>query len=99
MRRLQILIPKRMEGKRLDVAISEMLPELSRSKITSWIKSGQALISKKTFKPKDKASGNEIISLIMDQHENNSWISENIPIDIVYEDAVSYTHLTLPTKA
>lgn len=86
MQRLQILIPKRMEGERLDVALAEMLPELSRSKITSWIKSGQALISKKTFKPKDKAIGSEIIDLIINQDSKNSWLSEDIPIDVVYED-------------
>ena len=52
-----------MEGERLDIALAEMLPELSRSKITASIKSGKALISEKSFKPKDKAIGNEIIDL------------------------------------
>jgi 23S rRNA pseudouridine1911/1915/1917 synthase len=63
-----------------------MLPELSRSKITSWIKSGHALISKKTFKPKDKAIGNEIVVLKINQNPKNAWLPENIPIDVVYED-------------
>ena len=86
MEKIQIIIPKRMSGQRLDSSLSELLPHFSRSKINNWIKSGQASINNKSFKPKDKASGNEIISLIMDQQENNSWISENIPLDIVYED-------------
>jgi 23S rRNA pseudouridine1911/1915/1917 synthase len=34
-----------MTGDRLDVALSEMLPDYSRSKITAWIKSGAALIN------------------------------------------------------
>ena len=86
MQRLQILIPKRMEGERLDIVLAEMLPELSRSKITSWIKSGHALISKKTFKPKDKAFGDEIVVLKINQNPKNAWLPENIPIDVVYED-------------
>ena len=86
MEKIQIIIPKRMSGQRLDSSLSELLPHFSRSKINNWIKSGQASINNTSFKPKDKASGNEIISLIMDQQENNSWISENIPLDIVYED-------------
>ena len=39
---LNIIIPDRMKGYRLDSALSEMLPDYSRSKITAWIKSGDA---------------------------------------------------------
>ena len=86
MQRIQIIIPARMEGERLDIALAQMLPELSRSKITAWIKSGQALISDKKFKPKDKVSGNETVELVINQNKNNKWLAEDIPIDIVFED-------------
>ena len=49
METLKIIIPERMTGQRLDVALSEMLPDYSRSKITAWIKSGEALINHKPF--------------------------------------------------
>ena len=75
-----------MEGERLDIALAAMLPELSRSKITASIKSGKALISEKSFKPKDKAIGNEIIDLTINQNQNSTWMAENIPIDIIFED-------------
>jgi len=61
MEKIHIIIPERMSGQRLDSSLSELLPNLSRSKINNWIKSGQALINNKSFKPKDKASGDEII--------------------------------------
>ena len=51
MDKLKIIMPARLKGARLDSALSEMLPDYSRSKITNWIKSGDALINKKTFKP------------------------------------------------
>ena len=86
MQKIRIIIPERMSGQRLDSAISHLLPELSRSKITSWIKSGNALIKNKSFKPKDKVNGNEIVFLMMDQKEKISWTPENIPLDIVFED-------------
>ena len=86
MKKIRIIIPERMSGQRLDSAISLLLPEISRSKITAWIKSGNALINNKTFKPKDKANGNEIVFLMMDQKEKISWTPENIPLDIVFED-------------
>jgi len=86
METLQIIIPNRMMGARLDSSLAEMLPDYSRSKITAWIKSGDALINKKTFKPKDKAIGDEIVCLTLNQKQNNDWAAEDIPLNVVYED-------------
>jgi len=83
---LTILIPKRMMGERIDAAISEMLPDYSRSKITVWIKAGDALINEKTFKPKDRVNGNEVVYLSLNQKQSNDWVAEKIPLNIVYED-------------
>ena len=86
MKTLQIIIPSRMTGLRLDSSLAEMLPDYSRSKITAWIKSGDALISGKIFKPKDKVIGDEIVFLTLNQKQNNDWTAEVIPLNIVYED-------------
>ena len=83
---LKIIIPHRMTGNRLDSSLSEMLPQYSRSKITAWIKSGDALINNKTFKPKDKVTKSEEVSLTLTQKQNNNWLAEDIPIQIIYED-------------
>ena len=86
METLKIIIPERMTGQRLDVALSEMLPDYSRSKITAWIKSGEALINHKPFKPKDKVNGSEMVELKISQKQNNDWVGEDIPLNIVFED-------------
>ena len=86
METLKIIIPERMTGQRLDVALSEMLPDYSRSKITAWIKSGEALINHKPFKPKDKVNGSEMVELTINQKQNNDWVSEDIPLNVVFED-------------
>jgi 23S rRNA pseudouridine1911/1915/1917 synthase len=83
MKILNIIIPERMAGSRLDSSLAEMLPDYSRSKITAWIKSGDALINQKTFKPKDKVSGTEIVCLTLNQKQSNDWIAEKIPLDII----------------
>jgi len=75
-----------MQGSRLDSSLSEMLPDYSRSKITSWIKSGDALINEKTFKPKDRANGTEIVCLTLNTKSNNDWVAEKIPLNVVFED-------------
>ena len=86
METLKIIIPERMTGLRLDVALSEMLPDYSRSKITAWIKSGEALINQKPFKPKDKVNGSEMVELTISQKQNNDWVGEDIPLNVVFED-------------
>ena len=86
MQKLNIIIPERMNGNRIDSSLSEMLPDYSRSKITAWIKSGDALIKQKSFKPKDKVIGNEVIYLTINSKQSNNWIAEKIPLNIFYED-------------
>ncbi|MFQ3368070.1 MAG: 23S rRNA pseudouridine1911/1915/1917 synthase [Methylophilaceae bacterium] len=86
MKTINIIIPERFSGQRIDSVLSEMLPNYSRSKITGWIKSGDALINEKTFKPKDRFDGDEIVYLTLNQKQNNDWIAEKISLNIVYED-------------
>lgn len=86
MQKLNIIIPERMTGNRIDSSLSEMLPDYSRSKITAWIKSGDALIKQKSFKPKDKVIGNEVIYLTINSKQSNNWIAEKIPLNVFYED-------------
>jgi 23S rRNA pseudouridine1911/1915/1917 synthase len=86
METLTIIIPERMTGYRLDVALSEMLPDYSRSKITAWIKSGDALVNNKSFKPKDKVNGSQIVMLSLNKKQSNDWSAENIALNIVFED-------------
>ena len=83
---LKIIIPTRFIGTRLDFALAEMLPDLSRSKISAWIKSGDALINDKTFKPKDRSKGSEIVCLALNHKKNNDWTAEKIPLNIVFQD-------------
>jgi 23S rRNA pseudouridine1911/1915/1917 synthase len=86
MEKLKILIPERMVGLRMDVALSEMLPNVSRSKITSSINSSDTLSNKKKFKPKDKSKGNEVVTIDQELKEKISWEPEEIPLKIIFED-------------
>ncbi|MDB4846991.1 23S rRNA pseudouridine(1911/1915/1917) synthase RluD [Candidatus Pseudothioglobus singularis] len=83
---LKIILPGRMINLRIDAALSEMLPDYSRSKLTAWIKLGDALINNKTFKPKDKVVGNETVFLTLKEKDKNHWLPEKINLNIVFED-------------
>ncbi|QKQ24769.1 23S rRNA pseudouridine(1911/1915/1917) synthase RluD [Candidatus Ruthia endofausta] len=83
---LSIIIPNRLIGQRIDAAMAQMLPNYSRTKITQWIRSGNALIHHKTFKPKEKVLGGEMVALSIKIEKTNAWLAEDIAIDVVYED-------------
>lgn len=86
MNQFNIIIPDRLIGQRIDSAMAQMLPDYSRSKITTWVRSGGALINGKTFKPKEKILGGEIVTLNIKAEKTNDWKAEDIPLDIVFED-------------
>ena len=83
---LNIVIPDRLIGQRIDSALATMLPDYSRSKITAWVRSGKALVNDKAFKAKEKVLGGEVVALSIIQEKSNAWLGEDIPIDVVYED-------------
>ena len=83
---LNIVIPDRLIGQRIDSALAIMLPDYSRSKITAWVKKGDALLNNKTFKPKEKVLGGEVVAISIKQEKTNQWQGEDIAIDVVYED-------------
>ena len=86
MKAITILIPDRMIGSRIDIALSEMLPNFSRSKISALIKSKHILLNEKSFKPKDKILGDEIVTFEQNQDVITKWIPEKIPLDVIFED-------------
>jgi 23S rRNA pseudouridine1911/1915/1917 synthase len=83
---IKVILPERFIGQRIDSALAEMLPNLSRSKITLSIKAGNALLNGHKFKPKDKVNGDEVICIYIKHNQTNQWAAENITLDVVYED-------------
>ena len=75
-------------GKRLDVAISEQFPDLSRSRVQEIIVSGGVCLQGKTGKLSKSTrveAGDRIIVTLFKRIPLKAD-PENIPIDIVYED-------------
>lgn len=84
---INIVIPKNLGGKRIDVALAMIIPEISRNKITNWIKNNHVFINNKTIKPKDRVLGGENITIYIQENENELSLKEkNIPLDIIFED-------------
>ena len=80
------VVPEEMMGSRLDFAATELFPGYSRSRIQSWIKSGDLTVNGSNARPKDKMLGGEQLKLKAEMEEQGDWQAEEIPLDIVYED-------------
>lgn len=81
-----IYIDENDENKRLDSYLSEITPDLSRSKIQNFIKSGNIKINDTTKKPSYILKENDKIDFEIPEEEKLEIKPQNIPIEIVYED-------------
>jgi len=81
-----IYIDETDENKRLDSYLAEITPDLSRSKIQSFIKSGAVRINDTVKKPSYILKENDKIDFEIPEKEDLSILPQNISLDILYED-------------
>lgn len=75
------------QGIRLDVVLTKILSQYSRSQIINWIKNGDILINNNKVKAKYMVIGDENIDITIPSLDNKSvFLPENIPLDIIFED-------------
>jgi 23S rRNA pseudouridine1911/1915/1917 synthase len=74
-------------GDRLDRALAEHLPEVSRAQLQTLIKDGQVMVNEKQVKAGHKLKGGETVRVIVPEAEAyHAPEAEAIPLTIVYED-------------
>lgn len=74
-------------GQRVDVVLAQLFPDYSRSQLTNWLKNGLIRLNNKQYKPKDKLSGGEHITMhIAFDDKQSGWLPEDIPLQVVFED-------------
>lgn len=83
---MNIFIDENDENKRLDSYLAEITPDLSRSKIQSFIKSGAVKINNTIKKPSYSLKENDKIEFETPEQKSLTIQPQNIPLDIVYED-------------
>lgn len=81
-----IYIDENDENKRLDSYLSEITPDLSRSKIQNFIKSGNVKINDSIKKPSYILKENDKIDFEIPEEKKLEIKPKDIPIEIVYED-------------
>ncbi len=74
-------------GQRLDRALTELAPDLSRALIQKLLEKGAILLDGKTAKPAQKLKGGENIDLAVPPPEPLEARPEDLPLAVLYEDA------------
>ncbi len=79
-------VPESAAGRRFDAVLAELFPEFSRSRLSLWIKSGDALLDGQPVRGRDPVRGGEIASLTVVLDVQTAAEPENIPLDVLFED-------------
>ncbi len=75
------------KGKRLDIALAELCPQHSRSRLQGWIKSGYVMVDDVIPRQRDVVQGGETINIRAEfEGADKTWAKESIPLDIVHSD-------------
>ncbi len=86
-RKYRFVVDEEDAGERLDVYLSEHIPELSRSRIQKAIKAGEVLVDGEgEVKPASPARENQEILLKFFPPRPMKAVPQDIPLDIIYED-------------
>jgi 23S rRNA pseudouridine1911/1915/1917 synthase len=73
-------------GKRLDHYLQDKLPQFSRSRLQSWIKSGLVLVNDAAEKTSHVLHTGDAVSVQPADLTPLKAVAEDIPLDILYED-------------
>ena len=84
---LQALVPDSAAGRRFDAVLAELFPDYSRSRLSAWIKSGDALLDGAQARPRDPVRGGETVTLNVVLEVQTRSEPEDIALDVLYEDA------------
>lgn len=85
---ITITVPLDHAAQRLDQFLTAQLPDISRARVQQLIAEGKALVANKPAKASLKLKGGEEITVLGDPTPQPlRAIAEDIPVDIIYEDA------------
>ncbi|MCP5141950.1 MAG: 23S rRNA pseudouridine(1911/1915/1917) synthase RluD [Gammaproteobacteria bacterium] len=80
------MVPFERSGDRLDQVLVELFPDYSRSRLQTWVKSGEITVDGALRKPRDKMLGGETVRLVVPEPEPDPMQAQPVPLNIVYED-------------
>lgn len=84
---IETTIGEAQHGLRLDKALAELVPELSRERLKSLIVDGQVTLAGRTLSPSMKVADGQTFTISIPAPADAEAIAQDIPLTIVHEDA------------
>ena len=84
---IEASIGEAQHGLRLDKALAELLPELSRERLKSLIVEGEVTADGRTLNPSMKVAAGQLFAVNIPAPAEAEAIAQDIPLNIVHEDA------------
>jgi 23S rRNA pseudouridine1911/1915/1917 synthase len=84
--RHEAVVPLSAAGRRFDQALAEMFPDYSRSRLSSWVKSGAVTLDGRVAPPRQLLRGGEQVHLQAELETEVTSEPEAIALTIVHED-------------
>src|SRR6185436_4820914 len=81
-----VTITPEQDGRRLDQALAELLPDYSRSRLKGWIEAGEVLVDGAARRPRDKVFGGEAVEVTAQLADESAATPQPIPLEVVFED-------------
>jgi 23S rRNA pseudouridine1911/1915/1917 synthase len=81
-----LTLTQALSGKRLDQALSQLLPDYSRMRIQQWIAQGWVSVNGQVVPQRYKVQGDEQIEIQAQTTIEVAWQAQAIALDIVFED-------------
>jgi len=82
----QEIVPAGFNGDRFDQVAAQLFPEYSRSRLQTWIKSGELTVNGEIQRTRDKVYEDDKLNLHAELQSEVRWEAEKIELDIVFED-------------
>ncbi|RZZ86237.1 23S rRNA pseudouridine(1911/1915/1917) synthase RluD [Pseudoxanthomonas winnipegensis] len=80
-------VPTHAAGRRFDAVLAELFPEFSRSRLSEWIKSGDARLDGEVVRPRDPVTPGQVATLDAVLDPQTHAQPEDIPLQVLYEDS------------
>lgn len=80
------IIPVELAGQRLDLALANLFPEYSRSRLKAWLLDRAISVDDRYPRPRDPVLGGEVVKLTAIAEPVSTARAERLDLDIVYED-------------
>ncbi len=79
-------VPSEAAGQRFDQVLANLFPDYSRSLLSRWIKSGQALLDGREVRPSHSVSGHEQVELRAEAQRQGRDLPQAIELNLLYQD-------------